>query len=442
MLMRRRRSFRAGVACISDPTTVMRTVRWINRLQRACSRRHGGADDFIAKSFLSAYLMVARRLGKASGERKAFNAAAPMLNSFLIITDIVANTGSFQRVPPHLSARFQKLLREYHAGLRSWKAAVKDGEVDDHDFLSKAYRIEHNKYHRAFWTSLKDDLKRSPPCYARTLLVLSEVRDGLKDTFFQRFERIDDILDICNIKLQLEAGVYNTGTLVPLAASVVDAVTHTQPPEFATIVQQAWAAVDTACAGSTLKFMIELIAALRAKCRSHRCADAERIRFDERLALGIVGIERTKRFIVEAVVHSVNVQKYVTIETLMEPGEHNRRVHATAMFLHATDADVTANTAPETFGFDGHQLAFVRRDYIYVVDACAVFGSAHRAIPKSEPRRGAVLEALANLIIDELEDYHALEPGFKRIIDELGVSLSAASMEEIFHATKLLKKCM
>jgi hypothetical protein len=272
--------------------------------------------------------------------------------------------------------------------------------------------------------------------------VLSEVRDGLKDTFFQRFERIDDILDICNIKLQLEAGVYNTGTLVPLAASVVDAVTHTQPPEFATIVQQAWAAVDTACAGSTLKFMIELIAALRAKCRSHRCADAERIRFDERLALGIVGIERTKRFIVEAVVHSVNVQKYVTIETLMEPGEHNRRVHATAMFLHATDADVTANTAPETFGFDGHQLAFVRRDYIYVVDACAVFGSAHRAIPKSEPRRGAVLEALANLIIDELEDYHALEPGFKRIIDELGVSLSAASMEEIFHATKLLKKCM
>ena len=89
MLMRRRRSFRAGVACISDPTTVMRTVRWINRLQRACTRRHGGADDFIAKSFLSAYLMVARRLGKASGERKAFNAAAPMLNSFIIITNIV-----------------------------------------------------------------------------------------------------------------------------------------------------------------------------------------------------------------------------------------------------------------------------------------------------------------------------------------------------------------
>ncbi len=437
-----RRSFCAGVARIRDPTTVMRTRRWIKRLQRACNRRHGGADDFIAKSFLSSYLMVAKRVGSSSGERKAFNAASPMLNAFAIITVIVSTKGSFQHVPRYLSARFQRLLREYHAGLRSWKSSIKDGVVDDHDFMSRTYRLVHDKYHQVFWTSLKDDLKRSPPCYARTLLVLSEVRDGLKDTLFQIFESIDDILDICNIKLQLAAGTYNAGTLVTLAASLVDAVTHTQPPEFATAVQRSWAAVDTACAGTTLKFMLELVAALRVKCRSHRCAEAERIRFDERRSIGIVGVERTKSFIVEAIVHSVNVQKSVTIETLMEPGEHNRRVHATAMFLHATDADVTANTAPETFGFDGHQLAFARRDYLYAVNGCAIFAGANNAIPASEPRRGAVLEALANLIIDEFEDYDALEPGFKRIIDEIGVSLSAVSMEDIFHARWLLKATM
>ena len=63
----------------------------------------------------------------------------------------------------------------------------------------------------AFWESLADDLRLSPPCYARVVKVLTEVRDGIADLAQGSAARrnaagINDVLDMDLIKQQIDRG--------------------------------------------------------------------------------------------------------------------------------------------------------------------------------------------------------------------------------------------
>jgi hypothetical protein len=72
------------------------------------------------------------------------------------------------------------------------------------------FRRIRESFHKAFWDSLADDLKLTPPqaCYVRVLRVLREIRDGISDLAGEMYkaaiyEAID--LDLITARLAKEA---------------------------------------------------------------------------------------------------------------------------------------------------------------------------------------------------------------------------------------------
>ncbi|KAJ1465578.1 T-complex protein 11-domain-containing protein [Baffinella frigidus] len=80
-------------------------------------------------------------------------------------------------------------------------------------------------FHDAFWKSLSDDLRLTPPCYVRVLRVLEEVRDNINDMAtgggaWSGAAQIVDVLDIDLIKQQLEHGAFTWETCCKLVHDV------------------------------------------------------------------------------------------------------------------------------------------------------------------------------------------------------------------------------
>ena len=84
-------------------------------------------------------------------------------------------------------------------------------------------------FHQAFWDSLVDDLKLTPPCYVRVLRVLAEVRDGISElTGSIQPTNISEVVDLDFIKQQAEKGLYNWENCMRLVGSVVAVIQQDQ----------------------------------------------------------------------------------------------------------------------------------------------------------------------------------------------------------------------
>ena len=116
-------------------------------------------------------------------------------------------------------------------------------------------------FHQAFWDSLEDDLKLTPPCFTRILRVLAEIRDGIQDTARGRVS-IHDFIDVPFIETRLADGAFDATSCATLAASIVNVIKRLQTPEGAAATQSAWAAFDGGVC-KTLEFLLGRVNKLR-----------------------------------------------------------------------------------------------------------------------------------------------------------------------------------
>jgi hypothetical protein len=81
-------------------------------------------------------------------------------------------------------------------------------------------------FERVFWTSLAEDLSAVPPCYARTLSVLEEIKKGVQSlsTGHPESQRIADILDLELIAQQIEKETLDCKNCEDIAGAVVEVI--------------------------------------------------------------------------------------------------------------------------------------------------------------------------------------------------------------------------
>jgi hypothetical protein len=123
-------------------------------------------------------------------------------------------------------------------------------------------------FHQAFWDSLDDDLKLTPPCFVRVLRVIAEIRDGIQET--TGCGCINEIIDIDFIQSQLDLGVFDANSL---ALSIVNVIKRAQTPIRAESTRVAWAALDGGVC-KTLSFLLDCVNTMRIDAANARFASA------------------------------------------------------------------------------------------------------------------------------------------------------------------------
>lgn len=81
-------------------------------------------------------------------------------------------------------------------------------------FKAKEHSLERNikeMIHRAFWTSIRDQLAEDPPCYDHAITLLADIKDGFSHIITtnnqKALDRICEVLDETVIRQQAEQGV-------------------------------------------------------------------------------------------------------------------------------------------------------------------------------------------------------------------------------------------
>ena len=87
-------------------------------------------------------------------------------------------------------------------------------------------------FHEAFWASLEDDLRDcQPPCYARVLRVLAEIRDGIAElASAPQSLAIREIVDVNHIQAQLQSDAYDWASCTATIQGIFRVTRQVQAP--------------------------------------------------------------------------------------------------------------------------------------------------------------------------------------------------------------------
>jgi hypothetical protein len=237
-------------------------------------------------------------------------------------------------------------------------------------------------FHVAFWESLADDLRLSPPCYARVVKVLGEVRDGIADLAQGSAARrgaasINDVLDMDLIKQQIDRGGFAWTSCVKLIQDVASILTQVEaagarpagaPAGHDPAAKVRWEEVDHAMQAAAaapaeqpgafcaaLSYLLDRVRAVRidvANSRLRLLAPMIKVegveylqeKFKEKFPKDALELERTCKWLRAAVREEVAAER-ITVEDLAFKNENKSA--AFLMVLHAAFATlVTGATAP------------------------------------------------------------------------------------------------
>ena len=241
-------------------------------------------------------------------------------------------------------------------------------------------------FHHAFWDSLVDDLRLAAPCYVRVLRVLAEVRDGVNDLAGARESAaLSDAIDLDFIKCQAEAGAYNWHNCCALIGSIVTIVQRVQAPKRDEETKTKWelirgamvAAVDVEqprafC--NALEFLLDRLNAMRIDAANARLRliapvimdhgiDYERGKFQDKLKDGSLTVERTTKWIDNALKAAVATKYFVPDDLFEGKASAFIAVHSYAMHsLINAPEPVHSSTCPETLLFDVYRLRCLHSD--------------------------------------------------------------------------------
>ena len=269
-------------------------------------------------------------------------------------------------------------------------------------------------FHKAFWDSLVDDLKLTPPCYVRIMRVLTEIRDGLCGLAYrpEQEQLVKDVIDLELIKGQISADVLPWASCMRMFESIVEVVMRIQKPSRDAETKSKWEGLRAVFENSPgtdqplmvckgLEFLLDRVNAMRIDAANGRLklitgvisthgVEYERGKLQERLNDGTVTLDRTKAWIEKHVAEAVAGTPGM-LKTLAEGSEGSFvAVHGRAMLgLVFGEEEVTANMVPETLRFDDQRLWLMQAEARYQVLASALIVKTMYAltvagVPKSE----------------------------------------------------------
>jgi hypothetical protein len=135
---------------------------------------------------------------------------------------------------------------------------------------------------QAFYSSLVDDLKLSPPCFVRVLRLFREYRDGFSEVSGGReASAIREIIDIEFIETQLLSNSFGWDSCKNLVSSVVTIVKRIQAPARDVAMNAKWTVINAAMANclvddqpqifvNALRFLLDCLSFTRVDAANAR----------------------------------------------------------------------------------------------------------------------------------------------------------------------------
>ena len=275
-------------------------------------------------------------------------------------------------------------------------------EDPDQESESCVFRRIRESFHRAFWDSLADDLRLDEPCYTRVLRVLSEVRDGLREVANGSLTGlIDGAIDIDFITTRVGLGALPWSDVKDLVGGVVGVMKRLQAPARDADMTARWRTVGARILGatpdvqpqvlcSTLEFLLDYVNLLRIDAANTRLRlispiikehgiEYERGKFQDKLANGVLTLERTTAWIDRALKRSSCVE--ILPDVVAGKADAFVRVHSVAMLSLVVDSEpLNENTVPETLLFDTARLSLMRREFERAVNGSSALVYASQYI--------------------------------------------------------------
>lgn len=131
-----------------------------------------------------------------------------------------------------------------------------------------------------FYISLVDDLTLQPPCFARVIRLLREVRDGISDVGSVHLE-IRGVIDLQVIENQINHRVFSWIDCTNLISSIVHIIKRVQLPardtslriewEKVRLVMEATPSLNAKALVGGLRFLMDRLAILRVDAANLRC---------------------------------------------------------------------------------------------------------------------------------------------------------------------------
>ena len=117
---------------------------------------------------------------------------------------------------------------------------IPDSEHATGDRETQAFLKIRHGFHNAFWNSLTDDLKLTPPVYVRLLRVLTEVCDGLKELDSQNTSDMDEIFNIADLQGKMLHNLFDRDCRVFLISAIFEKIMIIQDPKRRKETLDAW----------------------------------------------------------------------------------------------------------------------------------------------------------------------------------------------------------
>ena len=204
-------------------------------------------------------------------------------------------------------------------------------QLDEHGGCSAENPVFHSirdSFHRAFWTSLVEDLKLQRPCYTRVMRVIGEVKDGLADLAGSMSDvDMNQTVDIEHIKRQAEMGLFTWANCRGLISAIVEVIKRVQRPRRDTQTNELWAATAKAMENATpdeqpqqlinaLEFLLERVNVMRIDAANARLRlispvvaehgiSYEQGKFKGKLNDGSLTLDRTMVLLMDCFVSSI-----------------------------------------------------------------------------------------------------------------------------------------
>ena len=300
---------------------------------------------------------------------------------------------------------------------------TENGGTSDQNIMFQRVRDE---FHRAFWESLVDDVRLSPPCYARVIRVLDEIRNGISDLSESSFELAQDVLDTSHIQAKIQANAFEWDDSKKLIQDTYTIITRIQAPRrdeeteiLSKEVMDVLNAANTNQEKATsftkaLEFLLNRVNICRIDAANSRLRliapviqdhgfEYEGGKFQRKLDDNEVSLDNTKQWI------SAALKSTIDIASKIQDGVTGSIVdaHTTAITLLVDGSiipDASEANLPETLVFDVARIAKMRSDFRDIIKANIVL-----TIATSEVKSEAELEKVY-ACFDGLGDDEELDP--------------------------------
>ena len=327
---------------------------------------------------------------------------------------------------------------------------TEEGDADD-----SATQLVRATFLRAFWDGLADDLQLDPPCYARVLRVLAEIRDGLAGVSSPaEKDAILEMVDLEFIKQQTDEGLYSWEDCITLLASVVSLIRQVQSDSRKPSTASGWQELESELTGADisaqpkllcrcLEFLLGRVNALRtdsANARLRRIApmirdhgtEYERGKFSDKLSRGVLTLEHTTAWLRCSLTQLSTQHPDIFAAILQGSSSAFVRAHTAAvMDLIVGDSAMVSKQAswPETLQLDLRRMRDFAAEFIYLVWIAVAAVTAREGFG-IDSRATTVSEAVAQVLLTvptPVPDVESLEVHVAAVYGQFHADAAATS---------------